>query len=114
MTSWIKPGVKCTPIKEIEAQDGEIVPKLGQVYTIFDVMDFRPFGMPDTIGIQLVEARNKPRFYLWLGRKAECWFLASAFRPVIPMEQDIKLFRKIGLSGDPITRLDLLLEDLDA
>jgi hypothetical protein len=67
----------------------EMQPKLGEVYTIRDII-LRNNG----VGIRVVEIVNHPAMYLE-GRH-ECMFWVKRFRPVQTFKNDISVFQRLA------------------
>lgn len=73
--------------------DGEIVPTIGEIYTIRELL-LCPYS--NDPACRLVEIRNEPREYFVFGggvKTYECAWRLEKFEPV--REQNIEQFRKI-------------------
>lgn len=80
--------VKLIPVNAGYGYGIEIVPTVGEVYTIRETGTFY-----DLQFVRLNEIHNHPRLYA-IGT-VECWFTADAFRPAIERKTDISVFRRI-------------------
>lgn len=105
---WAKVGAKAVCIKKgqwTSAQDGEELPKYGEIYTIRSMVH-----CGTETYLRFNELVN-PKMQYDDGYVEAAWYIA-AFRPLITLEDDILMFTALT-NMSPIERLDRLKEMMD-
>ncbi len=91
MTFHVGMKVVCVDDDFGKNHNGELLPKLNQIYTIRTIEE-NPFK-PGNFGIRLFEIVN--HMFEYDDDFAECRFSALQFRPVVERKTDISIFTKM-------------------